>query len=583
MAAVLLGLLVIAYMPALNGGMIWDDDAHLTKPTLQGIDGLWQIWTKLGATQQYYPLLHTAFWLEHQMWGDSLLGYHLATLSFHFFAALLLVALLKRLAIPGAWLAAFLFALHPVNVESVAWISEQKNTLSAVFYFGSALYYLEFDRTKERKPYWIGFALFAAALATKSVTAMLPAGLLVVLWWRNGTANLRRDVLHLTPWFAAGSAAGLFTSWVERTYIGAKGTHYALGLMDRCLLAGRIVWFYIAKLVWPVNLTFVYPHWSIGPNSIGQLAFPVCALLAVGVLVYVARRNRAPLAGYLFFLVTLFPAIGFLNVYPFRFSYVADHFQYLACLGILVPLAAGLTIFSSKITPTQRKAATAGLVGVLFVLTWLQSAMYRDAYTLYSQTVVRSPDAWMAHNGLGLILGRYPNRSNEAIQHLEIAKQLQPDSSEIHNNLGVILSNTPGRMEEAAGEFRAALAVRPDWAVAHNNLGSALADLPGRKAEAIAEYEAALRIDPRYAEAHNNLGSTLSEQSERLPEAIQHFEEALRWNPGMAEAHANLGVALARTQGRLPDAAKHLQAALALRPDMQQVRQLLLRVLEQLQ
>jgi protein O-mannosyl-transferase len=578
LALLLLGLLLVAYVPALNGGILWDDEAQVTKPSLQSLDGLWRISTQLGATQQYYPLLYSAFWFEHALWGDSVTGYHLINVLLHLTSALLLVVLLRRLGIPGAWLAAYLFALHPVQVETVAWISEQKNTLSTVFFFLSALKYLEFDETRDRKRYWIAFAWFVAALATKSVTAMLPAGLLVVLWWRRGKLDVRRDFAPLAPWLVVGAASGLFTAWVERTYVGAQGSAFTLGFWGKCLLAGRVFWFYLAKLFWPANLMFVYPHWTIDSGVWWQYLFPLGAVIAIGACALLAWKNRTPLAALLFFGVMLVPVLGFLNVYPFKFSWVADHFQYLASLGILVPCAAGLTAAAAKVPEGARKTGLAALFGVLLFLTWSQSGMYRDAYTLYSETVARNPDAWMAHNELGLMLGRFAERSTEAIQHLQAATRLQPESAEIHNNLGVVLSETSGRTEDAVTEFQAALKINPNYAEAHNNLGSALSELPGRKAEAIAEYQAALAANPGYAEAHNNLGSALSEQEGRLPEAIQQFEEALRLNPGLAEAHANLGVALAKTEGRAPEAVQHLEAALQLRPDMQQVRELLTRM-----
>jgi tetratricopeptide (TPR) repeat protein len=578
LAVLLFALLLFAYLPALNGGFVWDDDAHVTKPALQSMQGLWRIWTSLGATQQYYPLLHSAFWLEHGLWADYPVGYHLADLIFHFSAALLLVAILRKLLIPGAWLAAYLFALHPVQVESAAWISEQKGTLSAVFYLASFYFYLDFDRTRQRKRYWIALALFAGALLTKSVTATLPVVLLIVLWWRRGKLNMKQDVAPLVPWLALGGAMGLFTAWVERRYIGAEGAAFSFTWVERTLLAGRVFWFYLSKLFWPVNLSFVYPRWTLDAHA-WQFSVALGGMLALGaVLAVYARRDRTLLACYLFFVVTLFPALGFFNVYPFKFSFVADHFQYLATLGVLVPCAAGLIMLGEHLGETGRKAGLAALIGLLFFLTWNQSGWYRDAYTLYTRTIERNPQAWMAHNELGLILGHVPNRVDEGIQHLEIAKRLQPDFPDIRNNLGVVLSDISGRAPDAVTELQDAIKLKPDYAQAYNNLGSALSEIPERKDEAIPAYEAAIKIDPNYADAHNNLGSALSEKPEWQPEAIRQFEEAVRLNPKLAEAHANLGIALAKTDNRTLEAVKHLQTALELRPDMDQVRELLHRM-----
>ena len=212
--------------------LLWDDNMHVTRADLRSLHGLWRIWFDLGATQQYYPLLHSAFWLEHRIWGDAVLGYHLTNVVLHAASACLVVLIVRRLALPGAWLAGFLFALHPVCVEAVAWISEQKSTLSGVFYLAAALTYLHFDRTRRKSQYFLALALFVLALMSKSVTATLPAVLLVVFWWQRGRLEWRRDVLPLAAMAGRGRPAGLFTAWVESTprLIGAQGAQYALTL-----------------------------------------------------------------------------------------------------------------------------------------------------------------------------------------------------------------------------------------------------------------------------------------------------------------------------------------------------------------
>jgi hypothetical protein len=244
----------IAYWPALQGALLWDDERHVTRPDLQSLHGLWRIWSELGASQQYYPVLHSAFWIEHCIWGDSVLGYHLVNVLLHSVSAYLVMRIMRRLSLPGAWLGGLIFALHPVCVEAAAWISEQKSTLSAVFYLAAALVYLDFAQldnygldyhdTRGKRRYWLAAALFVLALASKSVTATLPAVLLVIIWWRRGRLEWKRDVLPLLPWFAVGAPAGLFTAWVERTIIGANGAVFALTLPQRFLLAGRVIWFY---------------------------------------------------------------------------------------------------------------------------------------------------------------------------------------------------------------------------------------------------------------------------------------------------------------------------------------------------
>ena len=260
-ALLLVVITVLAYQPVWHGGFIWDDDAHVTSPQLRSLDGLARIWIQLSATQQYYPLVHSAFWLEHRLWGNSPLGYHLVNILLHAFAALLLARLLQRLKIPGAWLAAAIFALHPVQVESVAWVSELKNTLSGTFYLGAALAYLRFDQSRRRGDHALALGLFLLGLMSKTVIATLPAALLVVCWWQRGRLSWRRDALPLVPFFVTGVAAGLFTAWVERHFGGAQGSEYDFSIVERFLIAGRAIWFYLGKLCWPVNLVFMYPRW----------------------------------------------------------------------------------------------------------------------------------------------------------------------------------------------------------------------------------------------------------------------------------------------------------------------------------
>jgi tetratricopeptide (TPR) repeat protein len=593
------GVILVAYWPALHGGFLWDDDAHVTQPALRSLHGLWRIWFEVGATQQYYPLLHSAFWMEHRLWGDAVFGYHLTNLFLHTGAAYLVVMIVRRLDLPGAWLAGFLFALHPVCVEAVAWISEQKSTLSAVFYLAAALTYLHFDRTRRTSQYFMALGLFVAALLSKTVTATLPAALLVVFWWKRGRLEWKRDVLPLLPWFALGAASGLFTAFVERKFVGAEGADYALTLGERCLLAGRVIWFYLGKLVWPANLTFIYSHWKIDSAQWWQYLFPLGVLAAAAVLWLVSKLRRGALAGFLFFVGTLFPVLGFFNVYPFVYAYVADHFQYLASLGIIIPVASGLTMAAGRM---QARVLWGVLLVTLGVLTWRQSSIYRDAVTLYQETLARNPDCWMAHNNLGTELALIPGRSSEAIAHFEAALRIKPDSArahydlglnlakssgrmndaiphylealrispdfpEAHNNLGIALAQIPGRIPEAIAHFEAALRIKPDYQEARNNLGAVLAKIPGRSSEAMSMYEEVLRANPDNAEAHNNLGSALSNIPGRMSDAIVQFEEALRIDPNYAQAHNNLGSALSNTPDRLSDAIAHFEAALRLNPD----------------
>jgi tetratricopeptide (TPR) repeat protein len=594
---------LLAYLPALRGNLLWDDASHVTRPDLRSLHGLWRIWFDLGATQQYYPLLHSAFWFEHSMWGDAVTGYHLVNVALHAVAACLVVRIAGRLALPGAWLAGLLFAVHPISVEAVAWISEQKSTLSAVFYLGAALAYLKFDESRRVSRYALASGLFVLALLSKTVTATLPAALVVVLWWRHGRLGWKRDVRPLVPWFALGATAGLFTAWVEKTLIGASGAEFTITPVQRVLLAGRAIWFYFAKVIWPADLTFLYPRWNLDATQWWQYLFPA-GVVAVGIGLWrLARRNRGPLAGFLIFAGTLFPTLGFFNVYPFRYSYVADHFAYLATLGILVPAASVAAVGAAKLWPgrTGGAALPAILVTALGVATWRQASVYRDEETLYRATLARNPEAWLAHNNLGNILFQTPGRRAEAMAHFEAALRANPDYWEAHLSLGNALLEMPGRLngaiaeyetavrlapgferphtnlgnallqagrtEEAIAQFETALRIQPASAAARNDLGNAFTRLPGRLPDAVAEFQAALRASPDFADAHNNLGEVLAQTAGRLPEAVAQFEAAIQARPGYYDAHSNLGTALSHIPGRLPDAIAEYQTALRIRPD----------------
>lgn len=560
--ALIFAATLLVYLPTLTAGFIWDDAGHVTRPELRSLAGLMRIWFEPGATQQYYPLLHSAFWFEHLLWGDSALGYHLINVLLHATSACLFATLLRRLAVPGAWFAAFLFALHPVAVESVAWITEQKNTLSLVLYLSAALAYLRFDRERRTPLYALATGLFLAALLSKSVTATLPAALLVVFWWQRGSLSWRRDALPLLPWFALAALAGAVTATFEHTLIGAQGEDFALGAAQRVLLAGRAVWFYFGKLLWPADLIFIYPRWTIDALEAWQWLFPLAALAAVGAAWWFLTHTRAPLAAALLFGGSLFPALGFFNVYPFLFSFVADHFQYLASLAIFALAAAGLTKFAAHFLAPARIASGAALLITLGTLTWNQGGSYHDLLTLYESTLAKNPACWMAHNNLGSVLVE-AGRGDEAIAHFEEALKLRPIYPEAENNLGDALTRL-SRPTEAIPHLERALRLRPAYAEAHNNLGNALM-AANRAPEGLAAFAASLRVNPAYGTAHRNLGLALA-SSGRTAEALPHFAEAVKLEPDNAEAQIDWAIALT-IANRFAEAVPHFEASLRLRPD----------------
>jgi tetratricopeptide (TPR) repeat protein len=408
--------------------------------------------------------------------------------------------------------------------------------------------------------YWLAFALFICALLSKSVTATLPAALLVVVWWQRGRLEWRRDVLPLVPWLAIAAAAGAFTAWFEHQIIGAKGEAFDLTIIERVILAGRVIWFYLGKLLWPARLIFIYPRWTIDATSGWQYLYPAAALALAMALAAIARPifapasqtasvgRRGPLAGYLFFCGTLVPALGFVNVYPFVFSFVADHFQYLASLGVIVPVAGGLVMASERLAKGSvrvRTMVSAAVIVVLGVLTWHRSAVYANVETLFGDTIARNPAAWMAYQNLGTALAA-EDRLPEAIEAYQGALRARPDYPAARDNL----------------------------VLAHMRLGDALAARSDQSQRAIEHYEAVLQLEPGHFRAHYNLGTLLMDVPNRQGEAIAHFEKALAIQPASVEAHVNLGIALADIPSRTREAIAHLDTALTARPDLP-VRELL--------
>jgi Flp pilus assembly protein TadD len=570
----LLCVTLAIYWPALAGGMVWDDEAHVTRPELQSIAGLLRIWTDLHATQQYYPLLHSAFWLEHVLWGNATVGYHLANVLLHAADAWLLVLLLEDLEVPGAVLAGFLFAVHPVCVETVAWISEQKNTLSLLFYLLAARAYLRFDRDSGRpRTYVVATVWFLCALLSKSVTATLPAALMVVSWWRKRRFSWSMEGRYLGPWLAVAIVSGLFTSWVERTIGGAQGGDFDLAFGQRLMLAAHTLWFYVGILLWPTNLILIYPRWNVPleyGHWLGYLAAAAAVTIALG---FVARRSRAPLAVWLLFAGTLFPALGFASVYPFIFSYVANHFLYHAVLAPAAAAGACAAVLTRGRSANVRVAVWS-VAGVLLcgfgILSNADAQAFESQRTLLETSLAQNPDAWMPHDSLGVWYANHGDNTRAAAEFRE-ALRLRPQYPQAHNNLGMT-AEARGDLDQAAAEYRAALALKPDFAEAHNNLGAVLAHLPGHKSDAVDEFKEAVRLQPEFATAHSNLGRALLALPGRQAEGLAELRLAVRMRPDLADVHSNLAYALADQPDGGEEAVREYRAALQINPGSAEIR-----------
>jgi len=587
---VLVALTVVSYAPALDAGFVFDDGMYVTgdgrMETLSGLGGIWTevggpdyrhqyylggIWTEVGGPDyrhQYYPLTSSAFWVQYQLWGDRAVGYHLVNVLLHALNAVLLWRLLLRLGLPAAGIAAAVFAVHPVHVQSVAWISELKNVLSTAFFLSSMLLlvrYLGLAASRSSAgwlTYGLGLALFVCALLSKTATCLLPVALVLVVWWKRGRLD-RRSLLAVGPLVAVGAAFVLMTVYLEAHHGGARGEAFSQTWLERVLIAGRALWFYAGKLMWPAEQVFIYPRWTIDATVWWQYLYPLAALGVFAVLWGLRERvGRGPLAAVVFVAAAVVP-ISLVNVAFTRLSYVSDHWAYWASMG-LIALVVGVAAGHERLRAVVWSRRWAGvlasvlLLGVLSGLTWRRALVYESSMTLWSDTVERNPQAWAAHNNLGHALAE-AGRWEPAIEHYREALRLYPASAKAHYNLANALERQ-GYLEEAIAHYRQALGIDADNATAHYNLANALRQA-GDPEAAIRQYRLAVRNDPGFAMAHCNLGAALLARG-RHEEAAVHCREALRLEPGLLGAHHNLGLALA-AQGRDAEAADHFRHAAA--------------------
>jgi protein O-mannosyl-transferase len=562
----------LAYQPAWNAGFIWDDDVYVTRnPLLTAPDGLSRIWFSQDSPSQYCPLVYTSFRLERPFWGLNPTGYHLVNILLHAANALLVWRLLRRLAVPGAWLGAALFALHPVQVETAAWITERKNLLSLLFYLLALLAWVDCVEASPKRA-WRYYAqailFYVLALCSKTTACTLPAALVLVLWLKHKAIGWSRW-LQLTPFVVLGLGMGLLTMWWERYHQGTAGSLFAMNWLERLLIASRAAWFYVGKLLWPAKLTFSYPRWAINPAS--PLAYAwLLAGAALIAAILLARRyvGRSVETATAFYLATLSPLLGFIMLYTFRYSFVADHYQYVASIGPLALAAAGIAVGFARLGKVKSLAMGA-CIGVLLLAlsaqTWRQCGTYADAETLFRTTIARNPGSFMAHNNLGTALWR-KGRTEEAMAQFQTVLRLQPDYEVGYYNLGLALLRT-GQVDEAQAQFQRAVELKPDYAAAHNNLAN-LFQRKGQPGAAIEHYRLAARFRPKNADIASNLAwllATCSDASLRNgQEAIEMAQKAEHLSGGREPVYiATLAAAYAET-GKFSEAVLTAQRALQL-------------------
>ncbi len=564
--ALLAVLVLLVYLPSLQAGFVWDDDALVTdNPLLGDARGLWRIWTEPGASPQghYWPLVHTSFWLEHWGWGSHALGYHLTNGVLHTLNVILIWLLLVRLRVPGAWFAALIFAIHPVHVESVTWITERKNVLSVFFYLCAFLAYERFHREREGKFYAASLGLFIAALLSKSIAISLPLALLVWLWWKDGKWG-RKDLLAILPLLAiAALSALLYVSVFQRSV----SYHSGLTLPERLILAGRTLWFYAGQVAWPAKLMAIYPRWTLDAGALGQYLYPggvVAALLLLGA--FRDRLGRGPLACALYFCITLGPLLGLLDMGPYmEISYVTDHALYPASLGLIVLFTGGIANWlrrQSRVEWISAGALGGCLVVALAGLTWRHERQFQDMETLFTHSLKMNPQAFAAHNNLGFALMRQ-GKIEQARQQFAKALELRPDFPAANYNMGIVL-NLSGDSEGAVVHFSKALETRPAHVETLINLGLALFR-QGKYSEALHHLQRAVEKAPDNVQARKNLGAALAETGD-LSGAVEQFRAALERAPDDADLRFNLARALART-GDLANAEKEYLQVLEANPD----------------
>lgn len=552
-AAGIVLLTLAVYIPVLTGNyqFLWDDRALVSQdPLIRADDGLRKFWLSTEPAD-YWPLTSTTFWLEWRLWKGSAAGFHATNVLLHAINAVLVWLVLKRLKVPGAWLAGAVFAVHPVCVASAAWISERKNTLSMLFFLLAMLAYLRFDTGGTKRWYALALGAFLLALLSKTSVVMLPVVLLACAWWLRGRISLR-DVLRSLPFFGMSLALAAVTI----AYQGRLTAHEAArpeALASRLAAAGWAVWFYVYKALVPVRLSLIYPRWDVsGASVLSFVPLALLAALAAALAIPALRSRQAWARGALLatgcFVVMLAPVLGLIEMSWHKLSLVADHFQYVPIVAVIALVVGGVAAAVRRRRALRGVgiAAALAVLTLLGVLTWRQQRIYKDDRTVFADTLRKNPQSWLAHDMLGIFSYEAADAPG-AVVHFREALRLRPDYPQGHNNLAMVLARM-GRFDEAETHYTRALELRPSFAQAHFQFANLLGQ-QGRLDEAITHYEQALAGRSDHAETHCNLGIVLAAAG-RLDEAIEHFSQALRLRPDYERARKNLQAARTKAAGR---------------------------------
>ena len=579
---------VLPYLPALRGGFVWDDEPLITaNPLMRTPSGLAEIWSG-SRTADYFPVTNTVFWIEHHLFGDNATGYHAVNILLQAANALLLWRVLRRLQIPGAFLAGLIFAIHPINAESVAWISELKNVLSMFFFLISALLFFEIEDQRvlnRTAAYSASLVAFLLALLSKTQVVFLPVALLLCAWWRNspidskrqGKRNplrFQREIVRTVPFFLIAIVLGLITIWFQNRGIGEE--EIILGPFTRRLTnAGMAIWWYAKQVFAPIRLMVVYPQWRFDPPALADW-LPLIALTAVLLLLW-RRRFGGLLFAFAYFIIALLPVIGFVRMlYARSGALVADHLQYFADISLIALFSAGV----ARLWSTGRREiriATATIIllllGLMGSYTWARAGVYRDEQTLWQDNFSKNPNTWQGHNRIGQLLFNQ-EKFAEAAPHFERAVQLKPELADNYNLLGLVYCRLE-RFEEGIAQYRKGLQLKEQrtataqsvsTATMRVNLANALA-LTGNAFSDLAR-AASDQGDTAAVEADTK------EANARFTEAIEQYEKALAIEPEHPAIHRNLGILLSRL-GRTEEAIPHLRKVLQLVPNEPSAREIL--------
>ena len=532
---------ILVYQPLWRAGFIWDDEPVVTANTcIVGPLGLKEIWTTGAA--DICPLTLTTFWVEHALWGSAPVPYHLLNVLLHGACAVVLWLVLRSLRVPGAWLGAALWALHPVQVESVAWITEMKNTESGLFFLLSILFFVRWLRAQDLNGrtsggwnYALSLLFAALAMTSKSSTVILPVVLWLCAWWMEGRWHWR-NLARLVPIFLMSIAAGVVSIWTQKLQL-PTGTdpQWVRTWPERLVTAGDAIWFYLGKLVWPHPLIAVYPRWVIDAGRwVSYL--PVLAVIIVLLILWRNRGtwSRSWLFAFAYFLAALLPALGLVDNYIFQYSLVFDHFQYLASMGPLALVGAGLARWEDFVIPGRswgQSALCAGLLLVLGMVSWQRAWVYENQETLWTDTLAKNPNCWVGHNNLGLVFF-HKGQVDKAIEQYQKALQIYPNYDLAHNNFGAALFHK-GEVDGAIEQYQKALELNPNYVAARANLAGVLLSQASRFLEqkqldaALDKVNSALKIAPKNAEAYGLRGGIYAEKK-LWDQAEKDFQTALQ-------------------------------------------------------